>query len=213
MAEHHNVTVREAVAVFHDEVSLDAAIEDLEEHGFDRAEISLMASEGAVQKKLGDRYSRVEDAADDPATPRQAVVMPEDVGAGEGALIGGLAYVGAIAAVGTVVASGGAMLTVAAAALAAGAGGGVLGGILAHRLGSGRAKEIQDHLAHGGLLIWVRTRDVDHEERALKILGRHTSDPVRIHDIPLHDPTVHTEKDLERYDVGLPWLFRMKHKR
>ena len=211
MAERYEVTVREAVAVFHDQKSLEAAIEDLEEHGFDRAEISLMASEEAVKKKLGDRYVRLEDAADDPATPRQAVVFPEDVGAGEGALIGGLAYVGAIAAVGTVVASGGALMAIAAAAVAAGTGGGVLGGILAHRLGAHRANEIQDHLTHGGLLVWVRTRDAEHEERALSILGSHTSDPARIHEIPLHDPTPQSEKPLERYDVGLPWLFRLRH--
>lgn len=213
MTDKKEVMVREAVAVFHDQQSLDAAIEDLEEHGFDRAEISLMASEEAIKKKLGDRYKRLEDAADDPATPRQPVVFPEDVGAGEGALIGGLAYIGAITAVGTVVASGGALLGIAAAGLAAGTGGGVLGGILAHRLGDHRAKEIQGHLEHGGLLVWVRTRDAAHEERALQILGRHTSDQVRIHDIPLHDPTVHDEEPIERYDVGLPWLFRLRHNR
>ena len=213
MAETHEATVREAVAVFHNEASLDAAIEDLEEHGFDRADISLMASEEAVKKTLGDRYTRIADAADDPATPRHAVVLPEDVGAGEGALIGGLAYIGAIAAVGTVVASGGALLAVAAAGLAAGAGGGVLGGLLAHRLGARRAKEIQDHLAQGGLLVWVRTRDAGYEERALDILGRHTDEPVRIHDIPLHGPTIPPEQALDRYDIGLPWVFRLRHNR
>lgn len=89
----------------------------------------------------------------------------------------------------------------------------MLGGVLAHRLGEHRAKEINDHLSHGGLLVWVRTRDAEHEERALQILGRHTGDPVRIHDIPLHDPTPQGEEPLERYDVGLPWLFRLRHNR
>ena len=211
MTESYEFMVREAVAVFHDQESLDAAIEDLEEHGFDRAEISLMASEEAVRKKLGDRYKRIDDAADDPATPRQAVIAPEDIGIGKGALIGGLAYVGAVAAVGTVVASGGALLAVAAAGLAAGTGGGVLGGILAHRLGAHRAKEIRDHLIHGGLLVWVRTRDPEHEDRALRILASHTGDPVRIHEIPVHGPTPLAQQALERHNAGPSWLFRPRH--
>lgn len=36
--------IREAVGVFHSAADMEAAIEDLGEHGFNRAEISLLAS-------------------------------------------------------------------------------------------------------------------------------------------------------------------------
>ena len=206
-------TVREAVAVFHDEASMDAAIDDLEEHGFDRAEISLMASESAVHAKLGDRYQRIQDAADDPATPRTFVVTPEEIGAGRGALVGGLAYIGAVAAAGTVVASGGALLFTALAALAAGAGSGVLGTVLAHKLGERHAREMEEHIKHGGLLIWVGLRDQAHEDTALRLLAKYTKEPVRVHVIDAFDPNAAPGPELEPVEVGIPWLFRRTRQR
>ncbi len=203
-------TIREAVAVFHDEAAMDAAIDDLEEHGFDRAEISLMASEHAVETRLGERYHRVEDAADDPSTPRTVVVTPEEVGAGEGALIGGLTYVGAIAVGGAVVASGGALLGAAIAAVAGGGIAGAVGTVLARWLGRRHAQEIEDHLKHGGLLLWVNLRDAEREATATRILARHTKDPVRVHDIAAHDPQAAPPATLEPYLIGFPTLFRLK---
>ena len=203
-------TIVEAVAIFHDEPSLFAAIDDLQEHGFNRAAISLMASEEAVEAKLGHRYERLADAADDPSTPRKAVVAPEDVGAGEGALIGGLAYIGAAAAAGAIVASGGTLLPAALGALAAGAGGGAIGGFLAWRLGHRHAVEVENHLNHGGLLLWVRLANGREEEAARAALARHTNEPVRVHRISTHDPKAAPPPELEPYDVGIPWLFRRK---
>ncbi len=210
MAQEKPTTIREAVAVFHDEQTMDAAIDDLEEHGFDRADISLMASEKAVEDKLGHRYQRVDEVADDPSTPRTVVVTPEERGAGEGGLIGGLAYIGAVAAAGAVVASGGTLLPAALAALGAGAGGGVLGGVLAHRLGERHARETAEHLQHGGLLLWVHCSDEQHEKTAVEVLSRYSNDPVRVHEVPWTDPKAGQGPDVEKYDVGIPWLFRAK---
>ena len=210
MTETYTPKVREAVAIFQDEASLDAAIDDLEEHGFDRNDISLMASEQAVRQKLGDRYEQVADAADDPSTPRQPVVMPEDVGAGEGALVGGLAYVGAVAAIGAAVASGGALVTAAIAGTVAGVSGGLAGGWLAQRIGERRAREVEDHLKHGGLLLWVHIRDPQHEQAAVEVLSRHAAESVRVHDIAARDPLAPPPVNPEKHDVGIPWLFRLK---
>jgi len=46
-------TIKEAVGVFHSAETLEAAIDDLDEHGFDRACINLLAGEKAVREKLG----------------------------------------------------------------------------------------------------------------------------------------------------------------
>ena len=54
--------LRDAIAVSDDETSLAAAIDELEEHGFDRAEISLLAGEDAGEKTLGQSLRRVEEA-------------------------------------------------------------------------------------------------------------------------------------------------------
>lgn len=203
--------IREAVAVFRDERALAEAVDDLEEHGFDRREISLMASEQAVKDKLGDRYQRIEDAADDPATPRKPYVGAEDRGTGEGALIGGLGYVGAAAAGAAVVASGGAVAAAIAAVVAGGAGGGAVGGLLARWVGRRHADDVEEHLRRGGLLLWVALRDASFEAKALEILPRHTEGLVRLHDIPAVDPTAGANLH-ETWEVGLPVLFHAKRR-
>ena len=48
-------TIREAVGVFASENDLQAAIDELLSSGFHRAELSLLASEEAVNEKLGER--------------------------------------------------------------------------------------------------------------------------------------------------------------
>lgn len=99
-------TVRTAIATFNDPELLEAAVIDLEEHGFDRAEISLLAGERTVEKKLGHRYARVDEIGDTDDTPNRAFVEKGDYTEAKSGLIGGLFYVGALAAAGAVVASG-----------------------------------------------------------------------------------------------------------
>ena len=72
MPEQHKRVVREAVAVFHDVSDLDAAVQELRAAGFAKDDISLLASEEAVARKLGHRYERVEELEDDPEAPRVA---------------------------------------------------------------------------------------------------------------------------------------------
>ncbi len=102
----HPDAVREAVGVFDDVETLQAAIDELESSGFDRAELSLLAGEHVVEEKLGHLYEKVSELEDDPKVPRAAYVSTETIGDAEGALIGGLMYVGATAAAGAIVATG-----------------------------------------------------------------------------------------------------------
>ena len=205
-------TVVEAVAVFHDEAAMWRAIDALQTHGTDRAAISLMASEHAIEAKLGHRYERLEEIADDPRTPRQAPVAAEDRGAGEGMLIGGLGYIGAVVAGAAVVASGGTLGAAIAGVVAAGGGGAAIGGLLARWLSHHHAREIEDHLRHGGLLLWVRVDDQDTRWRrtVCSVLADHTDEPVRLHRISPYDPSLRKDTPIDAYDVGLPWLFRRK---
>lgn len=178
------LTVREAVGVFKSAEKLQAAIDDLLQSGFHRAELSLLASEQAVDEKLGHRYRKVSSFADDPLVPRAAYVSPEAIGGAEGGLIGVLMYVGAMAAAGAIVASGGTLTAVIVGAALTGGAGGLLGSILAKWVGENHAHHLQQQVDHGGLLLWVRTWTSSHEERAISILKKHSGEQVHIHALP-----------------------------
>jgi hypothetical protein len=196
--------VREAVGVFHDRDAFLDAVDDLLSAGFDRAELSLLAGEKAVEDKLGHAYDKVQELEDDAAVPRVAFVGDHSLAEGRTGIIGGLAYVGAVAAAGAVVASGGALAATVIAAVLAGGGGGVLGALAARWLGRDRAQALQRQLDKGGLLLWVRARDEAHEQRAVEILTRSGAEDVHVHALPgSRDPAQNPLAGLE-IDPFLP---------
>jgi hypothetical protein len=173
--------VTEAVAVFHDVSWLDAAVEDLRKAGFKRADISLLASEDAVEKKLGHRYERVEELEDAPEAPRVTYRTHASLGDTEDMIVGSLTYLPAVLAAGTVVASAG---IVAAAITGTAIGGALIGTVLARWMGEHHAKLLSEQLEHGGLLLWVRTHDKEQEDTALRILLDHSGADVHLHRLP-----------------------------
>ncbi|MDJ0948749.1 MAG: hypothetical protein QNJ94_07500 [Alphaproteobacteria bacterium] len=177
-------TRSEAVAAFDTADALQDAVDELLSRGFDRAELSLLAGENVVLEKLGHLYEKVDELEDDPSVPRAAYVSKESVGDAEGALVGGLVYVGAVAAAGAIVASGGTLAGAVAAAALMGGAGGLIGSVLANLVGDHHARHLQDQLDRGGLLLWVRTVDSDHERRAAAILSKHSGRDVHVHAIP-----------------------------
>ena len=182
-------SIREAVAVFPDAASLEDAIDELRSSGFDRPEISLLAAQGTVDEKLDHIYERVGELEDDPSVPRTAYISTESRGDAEGGLIGGLMYIGAVTVAGAVVASGGTLAAAIAAAAVAGGVGAGIGSALALWVEQHHADYLQDQLDHGGLLLWVRTRDRAGEERAVDILRRHAGKDVHVHDMPIESYT------------------------
>jgi len=122
---------------------------------------------------------------DDPDVPTQAYVGTDSRVEGQAALVGGFVYVGAIASIGAVVASGGAAtLALIGAVLAGGAGGGALGAVLARLLNKRHAAKLETQLGRGGLLLWVRTPQAEHEQRAIDILKQHGAEDVHVHTLP-----------------------------
>jgi hypothetical protein len=177
--------VREAVGVFRDENSLESTVDELLVCGFDRADISLLAGQEAVERELGHRYERVTELEDDPRAPRLAYADIHSRNEGKASMVGALAYVGAIAATGMVVASGGTLALAVAAAAMAGGGGGMIGAILARNMESRHAKWLQHQLDEGGLLLWVRVTDEKTERCAVEALRRHSADDVHVHELPV----------------------------
>lgn len=173
--------VREAVGYFESVEDLDAVIAELGRSGFNRAEISLLAAERTVDEKLGHKFHKVTELADDPAAPRTFYVSNESVGDAEGALISVPLYIAAITAVGVIVASGGTLAAAIAGALAAGGAGGLVGAALAKLVGDKHAADLEQQIENGGLLLWVRTWDAPDEDRAVAILKKHSARDVHMH--------------------------------
>ena len=176
-----NPGVHEVVGIFHRAEDLEVAIDELLSSGFDRAELSLIAGEHAVQKKLGHAYRKVTAMADDPAIPRTAYVSTEAIGDAQGGLIGGLVYVGAVIAAGAVVVSGGTLAAAIAAAALAGGTGGLIGSVLATLVGHHHGRYLQQQLQQGGLLLWVRAWDTAKVAKAVAILRMHAGENVHVH--------------------------------
>ena len=174
----------EAVAVFHDVQSLQAAVDELLMRGFDHAELSILANRNAILSKLGGRYTSTTEFEDDPNAPRIAYVPDESYGDAQGAIIAVAAYLPAVLGSILVASSGGTLLTAVTTAAFAGGAGASVGAVLAGLLGSEHAKHLRDHLDYGGVLLWVRTHDQTHERLALEVLQRHSGDHVHLHNIP-----------------------------
>ena len=168
-----SATYREAVGVFDSSEALDAAVFALETHGFDRAAFSLLASEEAVEHRLGQRYRLVREMEDNMAAPRdtfysrisrlEATYLP----APALAAIGGLMFAGGSVALPAVIAAGGGFVLGAA-----------LGGLI-HRH---HAARVRGQLERGGLLLWVGLRDADQEDKALEILRAQGGHDVHVHE-------------------------------
>jgi outer membrane lipoprotein SlyB len=176
-------TIREAVAIFHDAAKFEAAVDELLSSGFDRADLSLIAGENAVAKKLGHMYRKASEVEDSAEVPRAAYVEHESFGDAKGAFVGGLSYLGAMVAAGALVASGGTIAGAIVAAALAGSAGGLIGSVFGDILEDRHAEHLKRQLDRGGLLLWVRTATAAREKQAKVILARHSADDVHIHDI------------------------------
>ena len=176
--------IREAVAYFDASKELEEAIDELLSSGFDRAEISLLATEKTVEEQLGHQYHKVAELEDDPAVPRAIYIPREAIGEAQGALVATPLYLAAMTAIGGIVASGGSLLAVIVGAAVAGGAGGALGAGVARLVGDRHAENLQNQLEHGGLLLWVRTWDSGDEQRAVDILTKHSGHDVHVHGSP-----------------------------
>ncbi|MGA7372675.1 MAG: hypothetical protein WBW37_08670 [Methyloceanibacter sp.] len=143
----------------------------------------MLAHEDTIASKLGPTHKSTAEFEDDPEVPRIGYIPNETIGNAEGAVIGAGVYVPAMFGGLAVAASGGTLLGVFVAAAVAGGAGGLIAAALARYIGHEHAKHLDQHLHHGGLLLWVRTRDAGCEE-LLEILRRHSAHDVHLHQIP-----------------------------
>lgn len=182
-SENETYRIREAVGFFESVDTLQEATDELMASGFDRAELNFLAAESTVEEKLGHKYKKVAELEDDPAVPHYCYISNESIGAAEGALIGAPLYIAAAVTTGAILASGGTLAAAIIGAVVAGGAGGLFGTILAKFVGDHHAHHIQEQLDHGGLLLWVQTKDATHEKRAVDILKKHSGRDAHVHSI------------------------------
>lgn len=177
----------EIVGVFDSDAKMQKAIDQLLISGFNHADVTLLASEETIEKTPDLAWHTSQHLEDDPETPRAAYVSPESFGDAQGALIATLIYIGAVGTAGLIIGGsgplGGAIVTIAVA----GGLGGAVGTLLARILKKHHAHDLADHLARGGLLLWVRTPSAFKQARATEILRQYGATDVHAHDLPLVD--------------------------
>jgi hypothetical protein len=178
-----NCQAREAIGVFANLAMLEAAIDALEISGFDRATISVLASDEKVKERVGHLYRTVAEIAADRQAPQGAFVSNGSLVEGEAAAVGIPIYIGGAAGAFAVVALGGALALAIAAAITGGVVGAGLGALLARAIAHRHAAHVLAQLEQGGLVLWVHLRDDHEEEFALKVLTTAGAGNIHVHEI------------------------------
>lgn len=175
--------VREAVGVFRDPASFEAAIDALEVSGFSRAAMSVLATDAKSMEQVGRFYRSTKDIEDSGRVARGAFVSRDSRIEGEAAAVGIPLYIGGFAGAAAVATSGGALALAIAATIAGAAVGAGLGAILAATIAHHHAAGVEEQLIRGGLILWVNVPDQKAEKDAVAILEKMGAQDVHVHEI------------------------------
>jgi hypothetical protein len=180
----YGYNVREAIGVFSVPEALERAVDELEVSGFDRAALSVLASEGTIKDRVGHLYRNIAEIVDGRHVPQRAFVESDSRVEGAAAAIGIPCYIGSVAGAGvTAVGFGAATAAIVAGAVMGGVAGAGLGALLAGAMIRRHVHEVSGRLAEGGLVLWVSLRDDDAERRALHILTNAGGRDVHVHEV------------------------------
>ncbi len=175
------IDIPEAVGVFDTFQDLQRAFYDLRMIGIHHSDISLLGDEKTLKEKLGKAYWHAADLEDDPRAPRAHFVSEEAIGELEGAIAGGFFFVGSFIAMAAMLTPASALATSIAAIAIGGSPAAVIGTLLARRVGKHHKDYYANQIEHGGILLWVRVRDKEHEDMAVKIMKGHSGRDVHVH--------------------------------
>jgi hypothetical protein len=179
----YGYSVREAVGVFSAPEALERAVDELEVSGFDRATLSVLASEGTIKERVGHLYRNIAEIEDDRHVPQRAFLETDSRVEGAAAAIGIPCYIGSVAGAGvTAVGFGAATAATVAGTVVGGVVGAALGALLAGAMIRWHVHEVLEQLAEGGLVLWVSLRDDDAEGCVLQILADSGGRDVHVHE-------------------------------
>lgn len=175
------IEIPEAVGVFDSFEDLQKTVYDLRMVGFSRYDISLLGAQEALEETLGKAYWRAPELEDDPRAPRAAFVSEEAIGELEGGVAGGFFFLGSYAAMAAVMSVSATVAASIAAIAVVGVPAAIIGTLLAGRIGKHHQDYYATQIEHGGILLWVRVRDKEREELAVKIMKAHSGRDVHVH--------------------------------
>ncbi len=175
------IHIPEAVGVFNKFEDLQQAFYDLRMTGIHHSDISLLADAKVLKEKLGKAYWRSTNLEDDPHAPRAHFVSEEAIGELEGAIAGGFFFVGSFIAMAAMLTPASTLAASIAAIAIGGSPAAVIGTLLARRVGKHHKDYYASQIEHGGILLWVRVHDKNHEELAVKIMKGHSGRDVHVH--------------------------------
>ncbi|HLG87261.1 MAG TPA: hypothetical protein VKZ79_08695 [Alphaproteobacteria bacterium] len=178
-------TIREVVGVFNDQEHMQLAVDDLQAHGFNRANLTTAADSRTMQRQTGHGYIDVRDIEDDGDVPRAIYVSKRSLGNAEGVLIGIAIYVPTCIAAAILAARGATDITLIIGVLIVAAVGGLLGFMFARRLDGAYTQRIREQLEHGGIVLWVSVYSDVQEKLAMEILQTAAGRDVHAHDRPV----------------------------
>ncbi|HVA29125.1 MAG TPA: hypothetical protein VNF68_13165 [Candidatus Baltobacteraceae bacterium] len=152
--------------IYHEQRPAAAAIERLHQLGYDLGDIGVMMDDKTRERAFAS-YTK--------AKGSEGVATGATVGGLLGAIVAGLTATGSVVAV---AATGGAAaplvvgpLAAALAGLGAGAaGGGIVGGLVGLGVAEHRAKEYENGLRDGGILVAVRPKSKEHRDEVRRAL-------------------------------------------
>ncbi len=175
------IDIREAVGVFDKFEDLQQAFYDLRMVGIHHSDISLLGDEKVLEEKLGKTFWRATELEDDPQAPRAHFVSEEAMGELEGAIAGGFFFVGSYIAMLAMLTPASTLAASIAAIAIGGTPSAVIGTLLARRVDKHHRDYYANQIKHGGILLWVRVRDKEREELAVKIMKGHSGHDVHVH--------------------------------
>lgn len=180
-----NPVIEEAVGIFDTPEDLQEALDDLEQNGFMRQELTVLAEEAALVK---DTYpgAAAHIALDHPDAPRMVFIPKEILGEAQGIAIGIPVYVATIVAIIAAATSGGTMGEIFLAAAVAAGLSALLGLGIARYVTHRYTKWIRSQMERGGMVLWVALRAQEMQGRATSILRRHAARDIHIHKVPLY---------------------------
>jgi hypothetical protein len=152
--------VREVVGLFADRESFETAVGELTAVGFERADLSVLASHESI------------DVAGKPGKPWQDVLT---------AMVGEIKYEGPLVASGAILLAGGSMAATIAGIIGAAVSGVAIKEILEEVTAKPHREDFARSLEAGGVILWVRPSGDDREQHALDILRKHGGTNVHVH--------------------------------
>lgn len=183
---------REAVAVFDSEAALNAAVDELMQHGVDQADLSVLADATKLDRETTEQIADDDDAAKGSYTQPYSRTQ---------ALTALTAYPALFAGLGAAVVAGGtfgaAMIPMLGLVAGSSVGGGAIGFMLARLYGHKHAELIEQQIRDGGILLWIRANDPKGDNQKVEILRRHGARGIHFHvahrtwgvgDVPYFNP-------------------------